>query len=445
MPLPKNRRRTLFAIGVAGSLCLTLALDAAFPPDLSRYKDGSVTIVDQRGQILRAFLSSDDKWRLPTSVEDVDPDFLDLLKAYEDKRFDHHFGIDPAAILRASVQAIANGRIVSGASTLTMQTARLLEPGPRNLGQKIKQMVRALQLEARYSKDEILNIYLTLAPYGGNLEGVRAASLSYFGKDPTHLTLGQAALLVALPQSPERLRPDRSAERARGGREKVLRRVQARKVIDSARADEALEEDVPRDRLRFPFRAPHVAQMLKHRAAPSERIVTHIDGDLQALIEGMARHESRWFGDGGTMAALVVDNETMGVVALVGSADFWASSGQIDLTRAQRSPGSTLKPFIYAMAFDDLAIHPKTLIEDRPACVWRLRAPQFRSRLPGYSIVKRRVTDVAECPRGCAARSIGASSIVWRLEASGRRARLRPRRCACVFASGFGWGGDEPC
>jgi len=366
MRLKSIQLRSWLALGFAGALCVALVLDAFFSPDLSRYQDGSVTIVDRQGQILRAFLSDDDKWRLPTTVEDVDPDFVELLKAYEDKRFDHHIGIDPAAVLRASFQALRNGRIVSGASTLTMQTARLLEPGPRTLGQKIKQMVRALQLEARFSKNEILNIYLTLAPYGGNLEGVRAASLSYFGKEPKHLTLAQSALLVALPQSPERLRPDRSAQRASQGRAKVLHRVLSRNVVERYHIDEALAEEVPRDRLRFPFQAPHLAQMLKHKAGRGERVETHIDDNLQALLEGLARYESRWFGDGGTMAALVIDNQSMGVVAHVGSADFWASSGQIDLTRAQRSPGSTLKPFIYAMAFDDLAVHPTTLIEDRP-------------------------------------------------------------------------------
>ena len=208
-----NLRRLLAGSVLTVALVATaaLTLDRLFPPDLSRYQTRSTEIVDANGRLLRAFTTVDGKWRLKTTVEDVAPVYLALLKDYEDRRFDSHWGVDPLAAVRAAGQWAARGRIVSGASTLSMQAARLLEPRKRSLLAKAIQSARALQLEWRYSKREILAIYLTLAPMGGNLEGVRAASFAYFGKEPRQLTAAQAALLVAIPQSPERRRPDRAA------------------------------------------------------------------------------------------------------------------------------------------------------------------------------------------------------------------------------------------
>ena len=212
------RRLLVGSLLAASALAATaLALDRLFPPDLSRYRERSTEIVDANDRLLRAFTTSDGKWRLRTTVDDVDPTYLAMLKAYEDRRFDVHWGIDPFAVFRAAEQWIGRGRIVSGASTLSMQAARLVDPGlqpaaKRSLLTKAVQSARALQLEWRYSKREILAIYLTLAPMGGNLEGVRSASFAYFGKEPRHLSVAEAALLVALPQSPERRRPDRRPE-----------------------------------------------------------------------------------------------------------------------------------------------------------------------------------------------------------------------------------------
>ena len=216
-----NARRFFAGLALAGTSLVAgaLALDRLFPPDLARYHARSTEIVDANGRLLRAFTTPDGKWRLKTGVDDVDPLYLSLLKVYEDRNFDIHPGVDPTAAVRATGQLIERGRIVSGASTLSMQAARLLEPsqlqaGTRSLTTKLIQSARALQLEWRYSKREVLAIYLTLAPMGGNLEGVRAASFAYFGKEPKQLSAAEAALLVALPQSPERRRPDRAADRA---------------------------------------------------------------------------------------------------------------------------------------------------------------------------------------------------------------------------------------
>jgi penicillin-binding protein 1C len=170
-------------------------------------------VLYRHGHLLRPFTTPEGRWRLPVKSEDVDARYLAFLKTYEDKRFDHHYGVDALAMMRAGTQTLINGRIVSGGSTLTMQVARLIEPRrSRSVSAKIWQMARAMSLEVQLSKADILNTYLALAPFGGNLEGIRAASLAYFGKEPRRLSVGEAALLVAIPQSPEMRRPDRAAE-----------------------------------------------------------------------------------------------------------------------------------------------------------------------------------------------------------------------------------------
>jgi penicillin-binding protein 1C len=303
---------------------------------------------------------------MKTSVSEVSPRYLAMLKAYEDKRFDDHFGIDPLAMARAALQYARAGRIVSGGSTLTMQVARLLEPPKsRGIGTKLIQIVRAIQLEERYSKDEILSFYLTLAPFGGNLEGVRAASLSYFGKPARQIDLAEAALLVALPQSPVKQRPDRHAIAAMKGRDKVLSRMVEEGVITESDAKLAMKEGVPFARQTMPLAAPHLAERLA-RTVKSTRIVTTLDADLQGAVERLAVQESGYFGDGATMAVVVVENKTRNVLAYLGGTNYWGKAGQIDLARQARSPGSALKPFIYGLAFDDLILHPSTMMEDAP-------------------------------------------------------------------------------
>ncbi|HEX3674635.1 MAG TPA: penicillin-binding protein 1C, partial [Rhizomicrobium sp.] len=275
--------------------------------------------------------------------------------------------VDPVAMMRAVLQLVgAGGHIVSGGSTLTMQAARLLEPRPRGIGAKIFQMARALQLEERYSKDQILSIYLTLAPFGGNLEGVRAASLSYFGKEPRAIDLSEAALLVALPQSPARLRPDRHGLRAIAGRNKVLSRMVDEKVITPGDAAVAEREGVPSMRLPMPIVAPHLSQHLHLTNKNNLRIVTTIDYGLQTAVERLAAQEKNYLDDGGSFAAVVVENKTRDVLAYLGGTDYWGKSGQIDLANRPRSPGSALKPFIYGLAFDDLILHPSSMMQDMP-------------------------------------------------------------------------------
>ena len=221
---PHALERRIFAIVGALVFVLGLALPAAWngyldrlgPLDLAPSRVGSTIVVDRDGRLLRAFTLPDGRWRLPVTSGEVDPRYLAMLLAYEDARFYAHDGVDWRAMARAAGQWIARGRVVSGGSTLTMQVARLIEPrDERTLSAKLRQMTRAWQIEGRLAKSGIVDRYLMLAPFGGNLEGVRAASLAYFGKEPRKLTIGEAALLVALPQSPESRRPERFAEAAR--------------------------------------------------------------------------------------------------------------------------------------------------------------------------------------------------------------------------------------
>jgi penicillin-binding protein 1C len=345
-----------------------LALDRLYPPDLARLQSHSVMVLAKDGQILRAFSASGGAWRFPVQPDQVDPKYLRFLIAYEDRRFYYHPGVDPLAVIRAAGQAIAAAEIVSGASTLTMQTARLLEPRPRVLASKLIEMGRALQLEARLGKEGVLGIYLTLAPYGGNLEGVRAASLAYFGKEPAHLSEAQAALLVALPQSPETLRPDRFAAAAKAARDKVLARMLDAGVIDATTYRAALAEPAPSRRLPALNEAPHLALRLRLQAPGDFTIKTNIDADLQRRIKAMAARVQATLEPGAGIAALVVDNAERRVLAYLGSADFFDDRrfGQNDMVDAIRSPGSALKAFIYGMAFEDLIVHPETVVKDVP-------------------------------------------------------------------------------
>lgn len=402
-----------------------LILDHLFPPDLSRYLQRSTEIVDANGRLLRAFTTADGKWRLKTTVDDVDPVYLALLKAYEDRRFDDHWGVDPLAALRAAEQWISRGRIVSGASTLSMQAARLLEPRRRSLVTKAIQSARALQLEWRYSKREVLAIYLTLAPMGGNLEGVRAASFAYFGKEPRHLNAAEAALLVAIPQSPERRRPDRSPAAAQAARERVLARGLQHEVIDASLLDMATGRPVPHRRLAMPLHAPHLSAWLAGQS-PGAVVPTTIRFELQAALLQLAREERGRISDRPDIAIVAMDNRSGSVVAWQGGSDFFGRAGQVDLVRAHRSPGSALKPLIYALAFDDRTLHPESLIEDVPV--------RFRDWLPrnfdrdhqGAVTVRRALQQSLNVPAVLALEKVGPQRFLATLRTAGAAPGLPP-------------------
>lgn len=348
--------------------------------------DTSVEVVDRDGQLLRAYTVADGLWRLPAPTSTVDTRYLDMLIAYEDKRFFTHRGVDMRAVLRAGVQALWRGRIVSGGSTITMQVARLLEDGGTGKWRgKLRQARVALALESRLSKTQILDLYLMLAPYGGNLEGVRAATLAWFGKEPTRLTPAQAALLVALPQAPESRRPDRNRNAAAAGRDRVLSRAVSAGVLPADEAEAARSEPIPVRRHAFPQLAPHLADRLRRENPVATRITTTLRKPLQRKLEQLAVRALDGQGARMSVAMMVADHQSGEVLATVGSARFRADErhGFVDMTRAKRSPGSTLKPLIYALAFDDGILHPETMVEDRPSDFAGYRPQNFDKHYRG--------------------------------------------------------------
>lgn len=359
----------LVGAGLGGWIGVRAYLAALGPLKLDEAARSSPTVVDRNGTLLRAFTMADGRWRLPAKIEDVDPRFLAMLLAYEDRRFYQHHGVDPEAILRAAGQLVTHFHIVSGASTLTMQVARLLEPrSEKSFAAKLRQMVRAIEIERHHSKKEILDLYVALAPYGGNIEGVRAASLAYFGKEPKRLTIAEAALLVALPQSPEARRPDRFAAAARTARDRVLDRAYHRGVITKAERDAARHENVPHIRRAFPTLAAHAAEEALRAEPKIQTYRLTLNAAWQSPLESLARDAAQRLGAKLSVAILVVDNKSGEIRAHVGSADYFdaARAGAIDMTQALRSPGSALKPFIYALAFEWGLAHPETMLEDRP-------------------------------------------------------------------------------
>ncbi|MDU8929450.1 penicillin-binding protein 1C [Alisedimentitalea sp. MJ-SS2] len=341
----------------------------------------SVEMRDRGGDLLRVYTLRDGRWRLGARAGQVDPDYLDMLVAYEDKRFHHHGGVDLWAMTRAVGQALWNGKVVSGGSTLTMQVARLLEDsGTGKVAGKLRQMRLAMALERRLSKDEILALYLTHAPYGGNLEGVRAATFAWFGKEPKRLTPAQAALLVALPQSPEMRRPDRNWKAARAARNRVLARMYDGGVIGQEAYDTAVKEPVPRARRAFPALAPHLTDRVRASEPLALRHDLTLDAGVQRALEDLAGESLRGLPDQLSIAMMVADHQSGEIIASIGSASYGTASarqGFVDMTQALRSPGSTLKPLIYAMAFDRGLAHPETIIDDRPVAFGAYQPQNF--------------------------------------------------------------------
>ena len=370
--LPRRLAVTVLSLAALTGVTLVALdrLDRAYPPPLDRTTDLSREVVDRNGSLLRAYATDDGRWRLPVALDAVDPQFVRMLVAYEDRRFFHHHGVDPLAVGRAAWQLVTHGRIVSGGSTITMQLARLIEPREeRTLAAKLRQALRALQIERRLSKDEILTRYLTLAPYGGNIEGVRAASLAWFGKEPDRLTLPQAALLVALPQSPEARRPDRNAKAAENARDRVLARMAQAGVIAPGEVERASAEPVSGTRQPMPALAAHAADEALRRDPEARRQVVTIDRGVQTALEDVAREAAERLGPKVSIAMVMADATTGDILARVGSAGAFdqRSGGWIDMTKAERSPGSTLKPFIYGLALEDGLVMQETIVEDRPA------------------------------------------------------------------------------
>ncbi len=431
-----TKRRAAKVLGSVLAVCagvsllfwggLEIAAARLGPVDLKVSEQTSITVLDRKDQLLRAFTTADGRWRMPLEVEDVDPRYLSMLLAYEDRRFYDHDGVDPLAVVRAGALLARYGKLMSGGSTLTMQVARLIDGRHEKTGfGKLRQMVRAKRLERQLSKKDILKLYLKLAPFGGNIEGVRAASLAYFGKEPKHLSAGEAALLVALPQSPERRRPDRFADAARKARDHVLDRAVEEGVLGADEAERAKAERVPNQRLEFPKLAPHLSEreIVENAGRGIYRLT--LDRDIQAPLEKLVTEQAKLQGPKLSAALMAVDAQTGDVIAHIGSADYLDESrwGPIDMTEAVRSPGSTLKPFIYGLAFEGGLAHPETLIEDRPTRFGTYTPENFDEEFHGTVTLREALGQSLNVPAVKLLSAVGPERLMGRF----RRAGVQPK------------------
>jgi penicillin-binding protein 1C len=446
--LAERRWRPLKRVAAA-SVAAALIAASAFaawiaslgPPPLQQARQVSTTIVDRNGKLLRAYAMADGRSRLPVDARTgVDPTYIRLLLAYEDRRFYTHGGVDPLALGRAAFQLVSRGHIVSGGSTITMQLARLMEPRrERSVYAKLRQVVRALQIERVLNKDQILDLYLALAPFGGNLEGVRAASIAYFGKEPKRLSLAESVLLVALPQSPETRRLDRYPELARTARDRVLDRVVEDGRVSAEDAFQAKATPVPRLRKPMPILAPHSADQAIATVKDADVIALTLDSSLQKVLEALARDRAIALGPNISIAIIAVDNESGDVLARIGSPDYFDErrAGQVDMTRAVRSPGSTLKPFIYGLAFEDGFVHPESLIDDRPIRFGSYAPENFDMTFQGTVPVRKALQLSLNVPAIALLDRVGSSRLSSRLKQAGANLVL-PKDEAPGLAMGLG-------
>ncbi|MEC5396504.1 penicillin-binding protein 1C [Uliginosibacterium sp. H1] len=429
-------RRHPLRCALAGLLAGSLLLDQLLPPPLPRTAAGLV-VVAQDGTPLRSWPGVDGVWRYPVSADQVSPLYREALLAYEDRWFRWHPGINPLAMTRAAWQWLRHGRIVSGGSTLTMQVARIMEPPRgRSLWGKTRQMLRALQLEARLSKDEVLALYLNHAPMGGIVEGVEMASRAYLGKPSSQLSHAEAALLVVLPQAPSRLRPDRAPQAAQLARDKVLARMDALGIWPTAVVEDARIERVAANPLRAQWLAPIAAERLRgqarrdlgtRQARGAVAVVrSTLDREMQATLERLLADRVGQLPPHVSMAALVMESDSLAVRAYAGSADFSDARrfNHVDMVRGVRSPGSTLKPFLYAMALDEGLIHSESLMSDVPQSFSGYEPGNFQADFSGAVSVSESLQRSLNVPAVDLLDRVGPSRFAAQLRAGGLRLRM---------------------
>lgn len=389
----------------------------------------AVTVLDRNGDLLRAYTVESGRWRLPVTLSEVDPSYIQMLVAFEDRRFYHHNGVDPRALLRGFGQFLWNGRIISGGSTLTMQVARLLERGDTGkLRAKLRQIRVALALERQLSKAEVLTLYLQLAPMGGNIEGVRAATITYFGKEPARLTPAEAALLIALPQAPGSRRPDRYATAAQIARDRVLNRATTAGILPLDEATAGMRARVPSRRIPFPLFAPHFTDALRQQNPEQHLFRTTLNRDTQSALETLLR-DAMATRESGLSAALVLAEHGSGnILATIGSANLFdaRADGFVDMTRAIRSPGSTLKPLIYGIGFENGLATPETLIDDRPMRFNGYEPQNFDLRYRGAVSVRTALQLSLNIPAVAMMDAIGPAQFLARLRRAGLAPKLPP-------------------
>lgn len=404
---------------------LAVAVDRLYPlPTPGRSAPFSLIVTARDGTPLRAFPDKLYIWRNPITPTQVSPLYVEALIGYEDRAFWWHPGVNPLSLVRAAAQWVLHGHVVSGGSTITMQVARMIDPTPHTLPGKLRQILRALQLEAHLSKRDILTIYLNYAPMGGVLEGVDAASRAYLGKAPLHLSHAEAAMLAVLPQAPSLLRPDRFPRRAGQARDKVLRRLADRWTAPII-AD-ALTEPVYAQTIREPMLAPLLAERLRRDARGKLRVTSTIDADLQSTVEALLLERVRTLPRHASCAALVIDNATLEVRAYAGSADFadLDRASHVDMVRAWRSPGSTLKPFLYGFALDAGIVDSESLLSDVPQSFGGYQPGNFEQSFSGAVSMSEALTRSLNVPAVQVLDQYGPERFVDKLRQGGLKLRL---------------------
>lgn len=378
------KRRISYPAWLKRSLAVVTAafvgVNVLLPPPTTEAEKSSPVVLDKDGQWIAGFTIDEGTWRIAANLDDIDPRFIKRLIAIEDSRFYTHSGVDLPAIARAARSWKRAGKAVSGASTITMQLVRQIEPRPRTLSSKIIESARALQYELWYTKDEILEMYLTHTPYGGNVEGIYVASQTYFGKSPKYLTDAEIALLIALPQAPEARRPDRNPETATKGRDRILDKLASEGHITAQMQAEAKEVAIRDTRDPIPEMAWITAYGLAAKSGPT---ITTLDKKLQSQAEHTAREFAKTLPGAVNTAITIVHNDTLEVRAHIASADRKRPGGWIDMTDRPRSPGSTLKPFIYGMAMDDGLAAPGSFVHDVPTRFGSYQPENFNRRYHG--------------------------------------------------------------
>ena len=414
-----GKRRAVKAVGVA--LLLFFGVDAVFPVDTAVPYSTIITARD--GSVLHAFLSRDDKWRMYAELSDITPDLRNAILYKEDKYFYYHPGFNPVSMLRAAGRNLLMGRRTSGASTITMQTVRLLKPRPRTYRNKLIELFRATQLEVHFSKDEILQLYLNLIPYGGNIEGLKSASLLYFGKPPVLLSLAELTTLTIIPNRPSSLRLGINNAQIVQERNRWLNRFQAAHVYDETIIADALAEPLTAHRRSAPQLAPHLSRRLRSESPGQPIIRSSLNPTTQATTEQLVGNYASRIRINGihNAAVLIVDNRTREIVAYVGSADFnnTFDGGQVDGVRAVRSPGSALKPLLYGLAFDAGIITPKTKLADVPTNFGGYEPDNYDRRFNGSVTAEFALANSLNIPAVALLKEIGTPALVSTLQKAG--------------------------
>ena len=392
--------------------------------------DYSTVVVDENGEILRVFLNRNEQWCFPPRRDlRIPPKLKTAVLQFEDRSFHAHPGVRPMSMLRALYQNMSRGEVVSGASTITMQVARLMRPKARTYLNKALEILQALKIELCYTKDEILRAYLDHAPYGGNIVGYQAASLRYFGKMPGQLTWGEAATLAVLPNAPGLVSPVADPDRLLAGRNRLLARLRDEGEIDAETHWFAQQEMVPRRARPFRTLAPHLARRLKARQGDGV-IRTTIQRAVQERSEALVMRHAAYLNRLGIRngAVLVAETQSGKVRAYVGSQDFSDADaqGQVDGVMAARSSGSLLKPFLYALCFDEGIVLPQTLVRDVPSYYGAFSPSNADGKFSGLVTAREGLIRSLNVPAVRLLKAYGVVSFYCFLEAAGLSSLFRP-------------------